>query len=143
MGEEKDIENALHAYGERIRFRQRLSKVQDSMDMKAVQHEADTYRSGGSQSGQIRMLWQTYRTTLAVAASAAIITTFGSIFLYRSYQQSHRQQEQQYSLMSKEIQAVKSSQRKLLSDLNGRGRALSANDIGKSPAAGAAIQLDE
>lgn len=119
MDEEKDIENALRAYGERIQFKQRLATIQAGADV-------DGYGVESRQSGQIRALWQTYRTTLAVAASAAIITTFGSIFLYRSYQQSH-QQEQQYRLLSKEIQAVKSSQRKLLSDLNGRGRSLSVN----------------
>lgn len=124
MDEEKDIENALRAYGERIRFRQRLTAVQESTDMNAMRQNADAYRSDSS--GQIRSLWQAYRTTLAVAASAAIITTFGSIFLYRSYQQSH-QQEQQYSLLSKEIQAVKSSQRKLINDYTGRGRSLNTN----------------
>ncbi|MVM28817.1 trypsin-like serine protease [Spirosoma sp. HMF4905] len=126
MNEEKDIENALHAYGERIRFKQRLAKIQAGIDMNAIRQEADAYQSETEQSGKVRALWQTYRTTLAVAASAAIITTFGSIFLYRSYQQSH-QQEQQYSQLSKEIQAVKSSQRKMQNDLNGRGRGLSIN----------------
>jgi S1-C subfamily serine protease len=126
MNDEKDIENALHAYGERIRFKQRLAKIQAGLDMDAMRREADLYRSEVESNGQIRSLWQTYRTTLAVAASAAIITTFGSIFLYRSYQQSHKQ-EQQYSQLSKEIQAVKSSQRKLINDINGRGRGLSLN----------------
>ncbi|WP_026260748.1 S1C family serine protease [Spirosoma luteum] len=119
MDEEKDIENALRTYSERVQFKQRLARIQADADVNAYPVETE-------QSGQIRALWRTYRTTLAVAASAAIITTFGSIFLYRSYQQSH-QQEQQYRLLSKEIQAVKYSQRKLLSDLNGRGRALSVN----------------
>ncbi|GAB3948797.1 hypothetical protein GCM10028805_24020 [Spirosoma harenae] len=126
MDEERDIENALQAYGERLRLKRRLAAIQADTDMNAMRRAADTYQSEERQAGQIRALWQTYRTTLAVAASAAIITTFGSIFLYRSYQQSHKQ-EQQYSQLSKEIQAVKSSQRKLLSDLNGRGRMLSVN----------------
>ncbi|GAB4034045.1 S1C family serine protease [Spirosoma jeollabukense] len=127
MNEEKDIENALHAYGERIRFKQRLQAMQASIDMNAMRQDADSYSSPAEASGQIRKLWHTYRTTLAVAASAAIITTFGSIFLYRSYLQGHKQQEQQYSLLSKEIQAVKSSQRRLLNDFNGRGRGLGIN----------------
>ncbi|GAB4046460.1 S1C family serine protease [Spirosoma litoris] len=126
MNEEKDIENALRAYGERIRFKQRLAKIQAGVDMNAMRREADAYQSGTEQPGKVRNMWHAYRTTLAVAASAAIITTFGSIFLYRSYQQSH-QQEQQYSQLSKEIQAVKSYQRKMQSDLNGRGRGLSIN----------------
>ncbi|QHV95954.1 S1C family serine protease [Spirosoma endbachense] len=125
--DEKDIESTLRAYGERVRLQQKLTAIHTSLDMDAVREEAGLYQVEAQQSGQIRSLWRTYRTTLAVAASVAVITTFGSIFLYRSYQQSHRQQEQQYSLLSKEIQAVKSSQRKLLSDLNGRGRALSVN----------------
>ncbi len=125
--EEKDIENALRAYGERIRFKQRLTQIQTQLDANSMRKETDLYRSEVDQSSQIRTLWRTYRTTLAVAASVAVITTIGTIFLYRSYQQSHQQQEQQYSLLSKEIQAVKSSQRKLLNDLNGRSRALSVN----------------
>ncbi|WP_338875600.1 serine protease [Spirosoma sp. SC4-14] len=125
--DENEIENALLAYGERIRLKQRLAAAQSALDMEAMREESALYRSPIPQPGQIRSLWRAYRTTLAVAASVAAITTFGSIFLYRSYQQSHKQQEQQYSLLSKEIQAVKSSQRKLLNDLNGRSRALSVN----------------
>lgn len=127
MNEEKDIENALRAYGERIRFKRRLAKIQAALDMNAMRQDADVYSSQVESSSQIRRLWQTYRTTLAVAASVALITTFSSIFLYRSYQQGHQQQEQQYSLLSKEIQAVKSSQRQLLNDINGRGRGLRIN----------------
>lgn len=125
--EEKDIEAALQAYGERIRFKHQLKAIQSDLDMQAMHEEAELDRTESDTSGQIRTLWRTYRTTLAVAASVAAITTFGSIFLYRSYQKGHQQQEQQYSLLSKEIQAVKSSQRKLLSDLNGRGRSLTVN----------------
>ncbi|WP_420150657.1 S1C family serine protease [Spirosoma sp.] len=127
MNEERDIENALRAYGERIRFKRRLAKIQANIDMESMRRDADSYYTEPATSGQIRTLWQTYRTTLAVAASVALITTFGSIFLYRSYQQGHKQQEQQYSLLSKEIQAVKSSQRQILNDINGRGRGLSIN----------------
>ncbi|AQG80317.1 S1C family serine protease [Spirosoma montaniterrae] len=126
MEDERDIEHALRAYGERIRFRRKLAAIHAGLDMNAVREEVGMYHSN-EQDGQIKTLWRTYRTTLAVAASAAIITTFASIFLYRSYQQGHQQQEQQYSLLSKEIQAVKSSQRKLLNDFSGRGRALSVN----------------
>lgn len=125
MNEEKEIEDALIAYGERVRFKSRLAQIQDETDMNTMRQTVDAYPAEVS-SGQVRTLWNTYRTTLAVAASAAIITTFGSIFLYRSFQQSH-QQEQQYRQLSKEIQAVKSSQSKLINDLNGRGRVLSAN----------------
>jgi S1-C subfamily serine protease len=125
--EEKDIEKALQSYGERIRFKQRLAAVHAQMDADAMRLEADAYSSENAQLGPIRSLWRTYRTTLVVAASVAVVTTFSTIFLYRTYQKSHQEQEQQYRLLSKEIQAVKTSQRKLLSDLNGRSRALSVN----------------
>ena len=125
--DDQSIDQALVAYAERIRFRRKLATIQHQLDMEAVRQEANLYQSDMEQSGQIRSLWRTYRTTLAVAASVAIITTFGSIFLYRSYQQGHQQQEQQYSQLSKEIQAVKSSQKRLINDITGRGRALNAN----------------
>lgn len=127
MDEDKDIENALRAHGERVRFKQSLAKVQAGIDMNVMRRDADLYDYQAESSSQIRTLWQTYRTTLAVAASVALITTFGSIFLYHSYQQGHQQQEEQYRLLSKEIQAVKYSQRQLLNDFNGRGRGLSIN----------------
>ena len=125
--EDQSIDQALIAYGERIRFRRKLAVIQRQLDMEEVRQEAELYQSDAEQSGQIRSLWRTYRTTLAVAASVAIITTFGSIFLYRSYQQGHRQQEDQYSQLSKEIQAVKSSQKRLINDITGRSQAMSAN----------------
>lgn len=124
--EPNEIENALRAYGDRIRFRRKLVSVHKSMDMDALRTEAGSYRSDLRVLNSNRSFWRTYGTTLAVAASVAVVTTFSSIFLYRSYQQSHKQ-EQQYSQLSKEIQAVKYSQRRILSDLNGRGRALSQN----------------
>ena len=125
--EEQSIEQALVAYGERIRFRRKLAVIHRQLDMEAVRQEADAYPTDREQTGQIRSLWRTYRTTLAVAASVAVITTFGSIFLYQSYQQGHRQQEQQYSQLSKEIQAVRSTQKRLISDITGRSRSLSDN----------------
>lgn len=122
MNDEQEIENALRAYGDRIRLRNKLAAVHGSIDMDDMRLQADELRS---ESTSMRSWWTTYRTTLAVAASVAVVTTFTSIFVYRSYQSSH-QQQQQYSQLSKEIQAVKSSQRKLLNDLDGRGQALNA-----------------
>lgn len=123
----QDIEQTLQAYGDRVRFQRKLAAIQASLDMADVQQETNHYYAQIEEASQIRSLWRTYRTTLAVAASVAAITTFGSIFLYHSYQQSHQQQEQQYSLLSKEIQAVKSSQRQLMNVYNGRNRMLNVN----------------
>ncbi|RIV19058.1 serine protease [Fibrisoma montanum] len=124
--DDQDIERALHAYGERIRFRQQLAQVHAGLNMEAMREEAGVYREETVRPGRIRTFWQTYRTTLAVAASVAVLTTFSTIFLYRQYQQSH-QQQQQYSLLRRDIQAIKSSQKQLLNDITGRSRALSVN----------------
>ncbi|CCH51214.1 peptidase S1 and S6 chymotrypsin/Hap [Fibrisoma limi BUZ 3] len=124
--DDQDIERALLAYGERIRFRQQLAQIHAGLNMESMREEAGLYRDETVQPGRIRTFWQTYRTTLAVAASVALLTTFGTIFLYRQYQQSH-QQQQQYSLLRRDIQAIKSSQKQLLNDITGRSRALSVN----------------
>lgn len=123
MNDEQELENALRAYGDRVRLRRKLATVQASIDMDEMRRQAETF---GEERTPVRSLWQMYRTTLAVAASVAVVTTFMSIFIYRSYQNSHQQQQQQYSQLSKEIQAVKSSQRRILNDLDGRGQALNA-----------------
>lgn len=123
MNDEQELENALRAYGDRVRLRRKLATVQASIDMDEMHRQAETF---GEERTPVRSLWQMYRTTLAVAASVAVVTTFMSIFIYRSYQNSHQQQQQQYSQLSKEIQAVKSSQRRILNDLDGRGQALNA-----------------
>ncbi len=123
MNDEQELENALRAYGDRVRLRRKLATVQASIDMDEMHRQAETF---GEEQTPVRSLWQMYRTTLAVAASVAVVTTFMSIFIYRSYQNSHQQQQQQYSQLSKEIQAVKSSQRRILNDLDGRGQALNA-----------------
>lgn len=123
MNDDTDIENALRAYGDRVRMHRKLAAVQASVDMDAMREQANQFRDD---SAPARSWWQTNRTTLVVAASVAVVTTFTSIFVYRSYQNSHQQQQQQYSQLSKEIQAVKSSQRRILNDLDGRGQALNA-----------------
>ncbi|QKZ12367.1 S1C family serine protease [Spirosoma sp. KUDC1026] len=122
-----DIEQALRSYGDRIRFRQQLTAVQEQLNMEAMYESVQPASSEIIEEGRIRSLWRAYRTTLAVAASAAMITTFGSIFLYRAYQDGHQQQVQQYRQLSKEIQAVRTSQRRLINDINGRGQGLSIN----------------
>jgi S1-C subfamily serine protease len=125
--DEIDIERALRSYGDRIRFRQQLASIQEQLNMEAMYESMDSTSTGKIEEGRIRSLWRAYRTTLAVAASAAMITTFGSIFLYQAYQDGHQQQVQQYRQLSKEIQAVRTSQRRLINDINGRGRGLSVN----------------
>jgi serine protease Do len=127
--EQQQLAKAMKNFGQRTDFRSRLNRIHANLDMEAVRDEANQlskvrklHRNGGT----IRQLWQTYRPILAVAASVALITTFGTLMLVRQYQSSHKQQEQ-YSMMRRDLQAIRRSQNAILQDLNARERALQIN----------------
>ncbi|MGA0559495.1 S1C family serine protease [Larkinella sp. VNQ87] len=127
--EQQQLAQAMQQYGQRTDFRKRLNQIHARLDMDAMQ-EAATQESGvrplHRKTGPIRQFWQTYRPILAVAASVALITTFGTLMLIRQYQSSHKQQEQ-YSMMRRDLQAIRRSQNAILQDLNARERALQIN----------------
>ncbi len=116
MNEQQPIEEALRQYGRRVVLQEKLNRIHDGLDLDAVRDEARP------RTGRIRQLWYTHRQTLAVAASVAIFTTFATLFLANSYRNG-RQQEQQYSLLRREIQAVRQSQSQILKGWNARARA--------------------
>ncbi len=138
-----DIERVLQAYGQRQSFRHRLARTHNELDMNAAREEAYKKQAtsplrelvvNGSQSSRtakpttatVRRFWNINRPMLAMAAVVAVVSTFGSLFLLRSYRSSH-QQEQQYSLLRRELQTIKKSQTQILNGLGARRRALVAN----------------
>lgn len=127
--EQQQLAQAMQHYGQRTDFRKRLNQIHAKLDMDVVREQASqesTVRPLHRTSSTIRQLWQTYRPILAVAASVALITTFGTLMLIRQYQSSHKQQEQ-YSMMRRDLQAIRRSQNAILQDLNARERALQIN----------------
>lgn len=128
--EEKQIEEALRAYGNRLAFRQKLNQIHNAMNPKMqyaqtngrqtadeVVTAAGPTMAKSTESGRVRQLWQVYRPILAVAASVAIFTTFATIAIYRSYQSSTMKQEEQYSMLRRDLQAIRQSQNALLQDI--------------------------
>ena len=119
-GEKEPIESMLEAYGHRLEFRDKLARVHQQL-------EADSLLDHAAAPGtQVRALWRTYRPTLAIAAAVAILTTFATIIMYRSYQNSHKQ-EQQYGMMMRNLAVIQQTQNKLLNNLSGRGRVFQQN----------------
>jgi len=129
--EQQQLATAMQRYGQRVDFRKRLNRIHAELDMDAMRAEVQQRASQQEASvkplsGRVRSLWQTYRPILAVAASVAIFTTFGTLMMVRQYQSSHKQ-EQQYSLLRRDLQAIKRSQSVILQDINFRQRALQLN----------------
>lgn len=139
--EDQQIENALRAYSNRLAFRQKLDQIHAAMDPETLYDSTGIKRLGQPSSelwpeqngtdrampGRVRKLWQVYRPILAVAASVAVFTTFATIGLYRSYQSSTIKQEEQYSMLRRDLQAIRQSQNALLQDMGGRFDRLKAN----------------
>ena len=122
--EEKQIEDTLRAYGNRQTFRQKLDRIHADMGRTALFDQPD---AGTRSAGRVRSLWQAYRPVFAVAAAVAVFTTFATIFTYRSYQTSHQQQQEQYSMLRRDLQAIRKSQNAILQDMSGRVDRLRAN----------------
>ncbi len=127
--EEKQIEEALRAYGNRQTFRRKLDRIHADMDRAARFDHSDTdqTRTGLGSAGRVRSLWQAYRPVFAVAAAVAVFTTFATIFSYRSYQTSHQQQQEQYSMLRRDLLTLRQSQNAILQNMNGRVDRLRAN----------------
>jgi serine protease Do len=129
MNEEKQITDALEQYGRRLVFKEQLARVQASIDMDAMHEQArllanDTEAEAPVRPiGRLRQMWQTYRSTFAVAAAVAIVTTFATLFLVRYYRNTNQQQEQ-YSMLRRDVQAIKKSQNRILDGLSVRRKSL-------------------
>ncbi|KAB7732063.1 trypsin-like serine protease [Rudanella paleaurantiibacter] len=127
MNEEKQITDALEQYGRRLVFKERLARAQASIDMDSMRQRAQMLATDAEppvkRIGRVRELWQTYRSTFAVAAAVAIVTTFSTLFLVRYYRNTTQQQEQ-YSMLRRDVQAIKQSQNRILDGLSVRRKSL-------------------
>lgn len=115
------IEDALRDYGRRLAFKEKLAHVHQQLADEGLLDNAPPTRGA-----QVRSWWLAHRPTLTVAAAVAILTTFATISLYRSYQTGHKQ-DQQYSTMMRNIAVLQQTQTKLLNNLSGRGRVFQQN----------------
>jgi serine protease Do len=127
MEEERKITDALEQYGRRVVLKEKLAQVQAAVDMDVMREQAQLLAANSDASvrpiGRVRQLWRTYRPTFAVAAAVAVITTFATLFMIRYYRDANQQQEQ-YSMLRRDVQAIKKSQSKILDGLSARRRAL-------------------
>jgi serine protease Do len=113
------FEDTLRAYGRRMAFKEKLTNVHDSLEADALLPAAEPQRPA-------RMWWNVHRPTLAIAAAVAIMTTFATIILYRSYQNSHKQ-DQQYGMMMRNLAVIQQTQNRLMNNIGGRGRVFQQN----------------
>ena len=120
-GKNDSIEAMLQAYGQRLEFGEKLGRVHQQLEANNLLEHADV-----KPRLQVRNWWQAQRSTLAIAAAVAVVSTFGTIILYRSYQNSHKQ-EQQYGMMMRNLAVIQQTQNKLLNNLSGRGRVFQQN----------------
>ena len=115
------VENALRNYGRRMAFTEKLARVHQQLAADGLLMAAAPPRRE-----QVRSWWQAHRATLTIAAAVAILTTFATISLYRSYQTGNKQ-DQQYSTMMRNIAVLQQTQTKLLNNISGRGRVFQQN----------------
>ena len=112
------FEDTLRAYGRRVAFKTKLDNVHQSLEADSLLPVAE--------SKPVRMWRNVHRPTLAIAAAVAIMTTFATIILYRSYQNSHKQ-DVQYSMMMRNLAVIQQTQNRLMNNIGGRGKVFQQN----------------
>ncbi|PSR53273.1 serine protease [Adhaeribacter arboris] len=66
-----------------------------------------------------RVFWNQHFATMAVAASVAVITVFGSLLSIDAWRSVKKQQNARYSELRREVDQIKRSQRELIQDISG------------------------
>ncbi|MDQ3291050.1 MAG: serine protease [Bacteroidota bacterium] len=65
-----------------------------------------------------RVFWNQHFATMAVAASVAVITVFGSLLSVDAWRSVKKQQNARYSELRREVDQIKRSQRELIQDIS-------------------------
>ncbi len=127
MNEERELTDTLDRYGRRVVFKEKLARVEASVDMDAMREQARLLAQATDAPiqpiGRVRNYWRTHRPTFAVAAAVAIMTTFATLVFVKYYRNANQQQEQ-YSMLRRDVQAIKKSQNRILDGLSVRRKSL-------------------
>ncbi len=83
-----------------------------------------------------RALWRAHRTTMAVAASVAILSAFSTLYLTAVWKNYQRQSSNGYALLRREVEKIKRTQTAIIRDINASSSANNVvGDDNASPAA--------
>jgi S1-C subfamily serine protease len=118
----QEINGTLRFYSQRKALKNQLEAIHTEMEahqpsgMQAINSPAVT-PAGSLKKRQI--LWGQHYATMAVAASVAILTVFGTLLSIDVWRSMGKQQNARYTALRREVEKIKNSQRAIIQGISG------------------------
>ena len=111
----QELQDALQLYKTRTALKQRLNIIHEQV----IEPEKPGMPAMEPEQSKWRVFWNQHFATMAVAASVAVITVFGSLVSVDAWRSVKKQQNARYSELRREVDQIKRSQRALMQDISG------------------------
>ena len=105
----KEVSSTLRFYNQRKALKQKLAAIHEEMEPRA---KPLVTPFGGKEKR--RIFWNQHYATIAVAASVAILTVFGTLLSVDLWRSMGKQQAARYSALRREVEGIKKSQRDII-----------------------------
>ncbi|CAA9225700.1 MAG: HtrA protease/chaperone protein [uncultured Adhaeribacter sp.] len=113
--EYQELHGALQLYKNRLALKQKLNQLHTELEKPAL--PTTPVKPAAT---QWRVFWNQHFATMAVAASVAVITVFGTLLSADAWRSVKKQQNARYSELRREVEKIKRSQRALIQDITGK-----------------------
>jgi S1-C subfamily serine protease len=110
----QELHGALQLYKTRTALKQKLNVIHAQINAPAQPLTPVTQQPASNW----RVFWNQHFTTMAVAASVAVVTVFGSLLSLDTVRSVKKQQNARYSELRREVEKIKRSQRALIKGIN-------------------------
>lgn len=105
----KEVTGTLQAYTRRKALKHKLTAIHEEMEPR----EKPLVTPFGGKEKR-RIFWNQHYATIAVAASVAILTVFGTLLSVDLWRSMGKQQAARYSALRREVEGIKKSQRDII-----------------------------
>ncbi|QNF31505.1 trypsin-like peptidase domain-containing protein [Adhaeribacter swui] len=112
----QELFGAMHVYKNRTALKQKLQTIHTT-EFETV---PETTEAVEPVTSSWKIFWNQHFATMAVAASVAVITVFGSLLSLDAWRSVKKQQNARYSELRREVDQIKRSQRALIQDISGK-----------------------
>lgn len=134
----EEVTGTLRFYAERKDLKLKLNKIHAQLE---PQPKSVVTPFGNKEKR--RIFWNQHYATIAVAASVAILTVFGTLLSVDLWRSLGKQQNARYSALRREVESIKNSQRAIIQGITGKKSKPKANyDPGNFSGTGFVISAD-
>ncbi|MGV3640520.1 MAG: trypsin-like peptidase domain-containing protein [Adhaeribacter sp.] len=112
----KELTTTLRFYNRRRALKQQLATIHEEIAPPAYKQPLVNPFAGRENR---RIFWNQHYATIAVAASVAILTVFGTLLSVDLWRSMGQQQAARYSALRREVEGIKKSQRDIIRGITG------------------------